>query len=354
VQERTVKTFATPEGCKLVVENVKGQIVVEGWDRPETEITAVRHQEWAEVEIIQDDDKVIARTKNARGDGEQGIGQLLNWFSSDRTPTVDYSVRVPFASNVKLKNVNGPIEVRQTQGKVRVNNVDGSATLEEIEGDVRAETVNGALRIVQFSGAADLKTVNGQVDLEKGNLAKLSAQTVNGNVTVAAELSGAKYSFKTVNGNCKLHIPADLRASVSAHGVNLHVDCAQPAQSVRRQFGNWQGAIGPEQSSEPKVEITFHTVNGHLDVDNTGPAAGPAKEPTAAFVTKAEAAPEPSEAPQAPEPPTPPDSIEVKVDEAVPAADETPEPQPPSQLEVLQMIERGEITVEEAVKHLKS
>ena len=179
---------------------------------------------------------------------------MLNWFSSGRTPIVDYSVRVPFASNVKLKNVNGPIEVRETRGKVRVNNVDGSAILEELEGDVRAETVNGALHIVQIDGAADLKTVNGQVDLEKGHLTKLSAQTVNGNVTVTAEFSGAQYTFNTVNGNVKLHTPADLRASVSAHGVNLHVDCAQPAQSVRRQFGNWQGVIGPEQSGEPKEE----------------------------------------------------------------------------------------------------
>jgi hypothetical protein len=43
------RTFATPDGCDLLVENTKGQIVVEGWDRPETEVDAVRHEDWAEL-----------------------------------------------------------------------------------------------------------------------------------------------------------------------------------------------------------------------------------------------------------------------------------------------------------------
>lgn len=41
MENRIEKTFATPEGCDLVVENVKGEIKVEGWDRPDTEIVAV-------------------------------------------------------------------------------------------------------------------------------------------------------------------------------------------------------------------------------------------------------------------------------------------------------------------------
>ncbi len=87
-----------------------------------------------------------------------------------------------------------------------------------------------------------------------------------------------------------------------------------------------------------------------MQIDNTGPAAGPpTPESAGEFVAKTEA---PFAPPEPPEPPEPPASIEVKVDEMSPVAEESDEPQATSQLEVLQMVERGEITVEEAVKLL--
>ena len=42
MEERIEKTFETPEGCDLVVKNVRGEITVEGWDQPTTEVIAIR------------------------------------------------------------------------------------------------------------------------------------------------------------------------------------------------------------------------------------------------------------------------------------------------------------------------
>jgi hypothetical protein len=337
MEERIERTFATPDKCRLVVENVKGKIVVEGWDRPETEVVALRHQEWAEVEIVQDGNKVIARTK-----GERGPGNWRNWFNGDRTPVVEYTVHVPHTCKLKLKNVNGPIHVKQIKGKVRVNSVDGPVVLEAVAGDAQAETVNGELKATQLEGEAQLKSVNGKLSVQGGSLHEFSAHTVNGKVEVAATLDAAgHYAFHTVNGSCELNIPSDFRAQVSAQGINLNVECAQPAQSVKRTFGSWTGTIGPDGADAPAAEITFQTVNGHLRINNDGQAA----EPAAEVVAKAEAPAAPSE------PPTPPEAeatpVEVKVAEAPVAA-----PQDKSQLEILQMVERGEITVQEAVELL--
>jgi hypothetical protein len=348
MKETIEKSFATPDGCQLLIENVKGEIAVQGWDRPETRVIAVRHQDWVDVEIVQDGNKVSARTRAAHGDGEHGIAQWLNWLTPGRTPTVDYDVRVPHASDIRVKNVNGPIQVERTQGKVRVNNVDGSTTVQGVDGDLRAETVNGALHVAEFRGAADLKTVNGAMDLQKGNVSKLSAQTVNGNITISAALDeDGEYTFNTVNGSCKLHVPADFRASVTAQGVNLHVDSAQPEQSIRRQFGNWRGTIGPEQESEPAAQISFHTVNGHLSIDNAGAAA----EVSTPYVAKADASPEP---PEPPPPSEPGVTVEVKTGQTPSSEERAGEPQPKSQLEILQMVERGEMTVDEAAQLLEN
>jgi hypothetical protein len=75
-------------------------------------------------------------------------------------------------------------------------------------------------------------------------------------------------------------------------------------------------------------------VNGHLHIDN-------AEGATESVSTAAPTSPEP---PKAPEPPLEP--VEVKVSG-------TADAEPKSQAEILGMVERGEISVDDAIKLLK-
>jgi hypothetical protein len=332
-QETIRKTFDTPEGSHLVVENVQGPITVTGWDQPQIEVSATPRQDWVQVEIDQHDGKVVARTIH-----ETGSGKWTNWFNGSRTPYVEYVVNVPHASDLELKNVEGPIAVRHCQGKIRVHNVDGKITLEHTKGDIRAESVNGGLSADHLDGYADLKTVNGKLGLQESALSGLKAQTVNGKIKAAAMWDAdAQISLHTVNGDCDLTVPSDFRAKASAHGINVSVTCGQ-AKTVNRQFGGWHGTLGPqadETTGEPQAEISFHTVNGHLRIDDGGAPTG-----TVTHVAKSKAR---SEA----------EPIQVKVPQA-PPEDASRKPEPPkTQLEILQMVERGEMTVQEAVKILE-
>jgi DUF4097 and DUF4098 domain-containing protein YvlB len=336
--EQTEKTFSTPDGCDLVVKNVQGTISVEGWDRPETRVTAVRHQDWVEVEISQDGRQVVAKTKDERD--PMGV---INWLGKGRTPSVDYTVRVPFSSNLRLRNVSGPMQVAQIRGKVRTSNVDGPTTLESITGQVTSETVNGPIRAAELTGEAKLKAVNGRLIVERGRLAELSAEAVNGQIEVTTALSAeGVYSFNTVNGSCRLAIPGDSRARVSVRGVNSGVDCDLPTRGVERSFGRWKGLIG--DGDGPMADITLRTVNGRLRIQG---AEATVEEPES-VVVKAEAEPPPPP----PAPPEPVEPVEVKV-----TASEAGEPvqakEPSSKTEVLEMIERGELSVEEALELLK-
>jgi hypothetical protein len=339
MDEQIEKTFAMPEGCDLVVENVRGEITVEGWDQPSTQVVAIRRKGKADIEITQDGRKVIARTKHERN----GLF-WLDWLTKGGAPVVDYTVHVPYASDLKLKNVNGTVSAAQVQGTVRIKNVDGTAVLNAIKGRVEAETVNGSLQVTALEGTANLKTVNGQMKVS-GNLSGLGADTVNGDIKAVATLAvEGDYVFHTVNGSCRLCVQPELRAHVSAHGVNMSVDCKVPSQAVERKFGSWEGTIGAGDG--PLAQIRFSTVNGRLRIDQ---AEGAAETPSVPFVAKAEAQPRPADAPPAPEPPEPETTpVEVKVAELSPA-------DPPvgrSQAEVLQMVERGEISVDEAIKLL--
>lgn len=347
MEERIEKTFETPDGCDLVVENVRGAITVQGWDQTTTQVVATTRKGEADIEISQDGRTVTARTKHERG----GLG-WLDWLTGSKPPIVDYEVRVPYASNLRLKNVNGPISASDVNGKVHVNDVDGTAALAAIKGEVRAETVNGSLQAERLEGTAKLNTVNGRMSIKEGALEGLKADTVNGEIEVVASFApGGEYAFHTVNGSCHLTLASPLYARVLAHGVNMSVDCKVPSEDVERSFGSWQATIG--DGNGPRSSIHFDTVNGRLYIE--GPAEG-SEASAEAFVAKSQ---------PAPEPPRPPAPAEAFVTKPHPAPEPRPSPAPEpaeapveveaakSQSEILRMVERGEISVDEAIDMLQ-
>lgn len=328
MEERIERTFDTPDGCDLVVENVRGAIKVQGWDQDTTQVVATTRKGEADIEISQNGRTVTARTKH-----EHGVLGWLEWLTGNKPPVVDYEVRVPRASNLRLKNVNGPIDASDVQGAVHVNDVDGTAALSAIVGEVAAETVNGSLQAERLEGTAKLHTVNGRMSVSRGTLEGLKADTINGDIEVSASLaSGGQYGFHTVNGSCRLNLASPLYAQVIAHGVNMSVDCRVPTDGLQRSFGSWEATIGGGDG--PRSSIRFDTVNGRLYIE--GPAGG-AGAPLETFVGKSQPAPEPGPPPPAPDPAEP--TVEVKAR---------------SQTDILRMVERGEISVDEAIDLLQT
>jgi DUF4097 and DUF4098 domain-containing protein YvlB len=130
------ETLYTPEGCDLVVENpVEGNVEVRGWDKPQTQVTAVKHSDDVEIEVRQDGRRVIARTRH--GDGPSNEPGPLG-----EKKAVDYTVHVPHSSNVEVKCVTGPVRIAEVQGVVRVANADGSIELDHVSGHVKLSQVS--------------------------------------------------------------------------------------------------------------------------------------------------------------------------------------------------------------------
>lgn len=129
--QEVTKVFETPEGCDLVVRNtIEGRIAVTGWDKPQTQVTAVKHGDDIEIEISQLGRSVIAETTN--------IDSPVNRLGQpEKKKAVDYTVYVPRSSNVHVTCVTAPTRVADVEGAVRVENVDGSVELDNVSGQVQ-------------------------------------------------------------------------------------------------------------------------------------------------------------------------------------------------------------------------
>ena len=107
------------------------------------------------------------------------------------TVEVNYHVRAPRSALVRLRSVNGSINVRGLGGRVILNGSNGGVTGEDLGGGVEARWANGPVKIALGSFKADLvdiRVTNGSLRLTLPDTANanLNASATNGTIDVSA------------------------------------------------------------------------------------------------------------------------------------------------------------------------
>jgi hypothetical protein len=180
----TVKeTRALDHGGSFELDNVNGRVLVSTWSEPEVRIEA---------------DKAASsrRMLHRLSVQVEGQGSLVRvhtqyprhpWFLGGGG-RVDYKVTVPADARVRVKTVNGRVEVDGVASEVHASTTNGSVEVKDAGGAVVASCVNGSVTAGYRSRPVDadtrLSTTNGSVTLwlPEGTGGRLEAETVNGSV----------------------------------------------------------------------------------------------------------------------------------------------------------------------------
>ena len=206
------KTYPLRAGGTFALSNVNGSVQVDGWDRDEVQIHAVKSARRdlndlgrVSIEVEANANSVVVRTRYPQDE------------SLD--VSVDYRVRVP--RRIVLNRVG------TMNGAVRVTGVEG-------EGELRS--VNGDVDLFDGAGRFSARTTNGSVRLEFHQLASegvLSAETVNGSVILALPAdANADLDLRSLNGSFRSELPVTMQSVVSSRelrgrlgqgGVNIRV-----------------------------------------------------------------------------------------------------------------------------------
>lgn len=214
------KTYPLHAGGSFLLENVSGSVEVDGWNRDEVEVRAIKmaKNDSSDVSDVQIDvesqpGEVMVRTLYPRG----GSSEVA----------VKYHIYVP--SRVLLSNI---------------------------------ETVNGSVLVRGVEGSGDIRSVNGNVEVLK-SAGRFSARTTNGNVRLELlELrDGAPMNVETVNGSVVLGLPSSARANLKVLNLNGEFFSELPvtstmASTAARTFRAKLGFGGGE--------ISVRTVNGAI------------------------------------------------------------------------------------------
>ncbi len=175
------QSYPLQPGGTFELQNVNGTVEVQGWDRDEVEIHAVKTAKQREsdldrvsIEVDARPDAISVATRYPQNEGVE--------------VAVEYTVHVPhFAHLEHLATVNGTL---------RVAGVD---TVEDLH------TVNGNIEVFEAGGSVHAHTTNGNVHLE---LTHLRDKDKNG------------ATAETTNGSLVLAVPSDMQADVEARCLN--------------------------------------------------------------------------------------------------------------------------------------
>ena len=184
-----------------------------------------------------------------------------------------------------------------------------------------ARSILGAAVALAFAGTVQAQTTNGAITLEGGRLESMKAETVNGTIAIVGLSAGCQVDARTVNGVLDLGLLDGVQAEVDASGLSLGVSLGVANQAQTRGRATWRGTVGQGQ---PGANVTYHTINGRLQVSGAGKAVEP--QPVAA---------------QSPLPEVEAPGM-TATHSAAPVA-------PQSVKDILNAIERGEMTVDQAL-----
>lgn len=199
------RSYRLPSGGTFTLANVNGSVWVEGWDREEVQISAVKSTrsnpedlERVQIDVSASADAVNVRTIYPKDDGVE--------------VTVDYRIRVPRRVLLaSVQTVNGNLLVHDVEGSGDIHTVNGDVTLSDAVGRLNARTTNGTVQMElhtrQLSQAVELGVVNGLVlvALPDDFSANLEISSVNGDfhsaLPVKVQGSMASREFRATLGH---------------------------------------------------------------------------------------------------------------------------------------------------------
>ncbi len=262
--DETIRTSAT--GI-VRINNIAGDVQVEGWSRNEISVTGTLGRGTERLAITGDAANTEIRVILPRnGRNIQGTSLLVRVPVGKNvdvhTTSADISLSNVIGTlglmstsgdievsgtprNVSAQSTSGDVEIEgsipgnvgahSTSGDVRIDGaVRGRVKAESVSGDVEidantpeitAKSVSGSVRLTGVSGRITATTVSGDTEVEAQRVSYGSFESVSGDINYAADLEpGATLMLKSHSGEIEILLPSNVSADFRASSFSGSID----------------------------------------------------------------------------------------------------------------------------------
>lgn len=271
---QTISTADFTETPRLVLEQAVGDVSIEGWDRPEIQVSTTDGEDTFDMEVSGSQVLIRNRPKRFRLNDvmEPAVRELNNLgLDMDRmasgvdrmasrverqversmrkvrhgfnvnvdlgrwSGSHDYRIQVPHNCDLVLRTSSGDLFVKDVHGTLYTQSTSGDVRMHRVSGNLLVTSSSGDIEMREFSGKLGANTASGDVTLEQADLQELGVHTASGDIKVTLErVPEREFDVRTVSGDLNVSLPKDIRLTVEMSTISGDLRCRFQHELIKR------------------------------------------------------------------------------------------------------------------------
>jgi len=255
---RLEKTFDTTREPRITLNNLKGNILVRGWDKAQVHVVYTVASPRMEV-----DSDFFPNTGPA--DRMHFDSHLLDPTLPAGEQVVDYTLDVPSGASLEIRNPQGKIIIEGMQADASVQSVSGDNSVRDNSGHLSIRSVAGDIEVIRPSGIVEADSITGNLHFVSPSTTRLRGSTTSGRILYEGNFAGrGEYLLSAYSGDLDIVCPVSASYELSAKTLKGKVINTMP-MTHRRESASSQDArrslLGTSNTGRATLELTSFSGN---------------------------------------------------------------------------------------------
>jgi len=254
------QTFPVSGQVVFKLSNIAGKVSLHQGEEPVILVKAALDDasgsaERTKIEMRQEENgRVVVETRFS--------DPIFGIFNRAQPCKVDYDVTLPAGGDLQVSTVSAAQELHGLQGKFQLSTISGNIHLVSLQGDLQISTISGNVYTTDLqTGKLNLSAVSGDIDVAGSVSGTVEANTVSGQIHLDAPLGTGPYSFRSVSGDVSWKMPAAAPFTLELHTVSGDLSVNLPVTQYQAERGTrvWRVQGGG-------TAVRLNSVSGNLQV----------------------------------------------------------------------------------------
>jgi hypothetical protein len=207
---RIEKTFDTTRDPRIGLSNLKGHVLVRGWDKAQVHVVYTVASPHVEV-----DSEILPNTGPA--DMVHFETHLLDSSLPVSEQVADYTLDVPASASLEIRNPQGKILVEGMQADASVESVGGDISIRDYSGHLSVRSVAGDIEVMRPSGNVEAVSVTGNLHFVSPATSRLHGTTTSGRILYEGDfMDRGDYFLSAYSGDVDIVCPSSASYELNA------------------------------------------------------------------------------------------------------------------------------------------
>ena len=262
---RIEKTFDTTREPRISLHNLKGFVLVRGWDKAQVHVVYTVASPRVEM-----DSDILPNTGPA--EKIHFDTHLLDSTLPAGEQTADYTLDVPTGASLEIRNPQGKIRVEGIQADASVVSVGGDISVRDYSGHLSVRTVAGDIEIIRASGIVEADSTTGGLHFVSPTATRLHGSTTSGHILYEGDfMERGDYVLSAYSGDVEVVCHPSASYELSAKTLKGKVINTMPMTHRRESaspLGSANSLLARRNTGKANVELTSFSGNIRIHPEN--------------------------------------------------------------------------------------